>query len=392
MSIPASRPSNFETLTCTICGAIHDPGVVQTICTEPDCHGPLAARYALEPTPRPSAAQLAELPRTAWRFPQLMPITDETKIITLHEGCTPLIPATRLCAASGLNSLWIKDESGNPTGSFKARGLTAAVTKALELGAQAIALPTAGNAGGAAAAYAAKAGMECVVVMPVDTPQIFKTEVKAFGGTLIEYEGLIDECGKVIAEQKEEKNWYDVSTLKEPYRVEGKKTLGFEIAEQLDWTLPDAVIYPTGGGTGLVGMWKAWAELEALGWIGSHRPKMYAVQAEGCAPVVTAFTQGAERCQRVENATTYASGLRVPCPFADRWILEVLRRSEGGAVALTEKQIQEGQSELARLEGIFAAPEGGAAWAGVKVLQERGEISPDTRVVVVNTGSGYKYC
>ncbi|MDJ0762207.1 MAG: threonine synthase [Myxococcota bacterium] len=388
---PTSNTSLLEILTCTVCGEPYDPQSVQTICQKPDCAGPLAARYALEPRPRPSAAELSKLPVNAWRFKQLMPLTPKTNIITLGEGGTPLLQANRLAAKAGLASIWIKDESGNPTGSFKARGMTTAVTRALELGAETIALPTAGNAGGAAAAYAARAGLGCVVVMPQDTPTMFKREVRAFGATLIEHDGLIDDCGKIVARQKEEKQWFDVSTLKEPYRVEGKKTMGFEMAEQLGWKLPDVVIYPTGGGTGLVGMWKAWAEMEALGWIGPERPRMIAVQPQGCAPVVRAIEQNADRCEKVDNATTHASGLRVPCPFADRWILSVIRKSNGTAVAVTEDEIRAGVSDLATLEGIFAAPEGGAVWAGARRLLEAGLMQPSETIVLINTGSGYKY-
>ncbi len=383
--------SLFATLHCTRCEKEHDPSKLQTICSDPTCGRPLAARYSLKKSPRPTTAELASAPDTIWRLENLMPLTAKTEIITLGEGCTPLLQARRLASLDRVENLFIKDESGNPTGSFKARGLAMAVTKAKELGAEVVALPTAGNAGGAAAAYAARAGLECVVVMPTDTPPMFKKEARAFGATVIEHEGLIDDCGKIVAKGKKEQGWFDVSTLKEPYRVEGKKTLGTEIAEQMGWELPDVVVYPTGGGTGLIGMWKAWAELEALGWIGAHRPRMYAVQALGCAPVVEAFEKNAKRCEKVAGASTYAAGLRVPCPFADEWILEVLRRSDGGAVALSEDQIRKGADEISRMEGVLPAPEGGAAWAAVKVLAEIKSIQPRDNVVIVNTGSAYKY-
>jgi len=387
----AADRSLFETLTCTRCGATHDHTTVQTVCQEPGCGRPLIARYALDELPRPAPGHDGTGAGPLWRFPELMPLTPGTDPVTLGEGGTPLLRARRLAAAAGLEELWLKDESGNPTGSFKARGLALAAIKAKELGAATIALPTAGNAGGAAAAYAARAGMGCAVVMPSDTPRVFKDEVVAFGGTLIEHEGLIDDCGKIVAERVAAEGWYDVSTLKEPYRVEGKKTMGIEIAEQLGWSLPDVVIYPTGGGTGLVGMWKAWAELEAVGWLGPARPRMFAVQASGCAPVVDAFVGGAERCERVEQAQTIAAGLRVPKPFADEWILAVLRKSGGGAVAVTDEQIAAGVERLARTEGIYAAPEVGATWAAVESLFERGDLAADERIVIVVTGSAYKY-
>jgi threonine synthase len=389
-STPAAR-SLFETLTCTRCGATHDPDAIQTICREAGCGRPLVARYALEELPRPAPEAAASPVGHLWRYPELMPITARTELVSLGEGGTPLLPAMRLGRELGLRDLWLKDESGNPTGSFKARGLAVAAIKAKELGAETIALPTAGNAGGAAAAYAARIGLACVVVMPSDTPAVFKREVVAFGGRLVEHEGLIDDCGRIVAEHVARDGWYDVSTLKEPYRVEGKKTMGIEIAEQLGWALPDVVIYPTGGGTGLVGMWKAWAELEAVGWIGPERPRMYAVQPTGCAPVVRAFDTGAERCERVEGAQTIAAGLRVPRPFADEWILAVLRKSGGGAVAVSDEEITAGVDRLARLEGIFAAPEVGATWAAVEALVRRQEVSAADRIVIVATGSAYKY-
>jgi len=386
----ASR-SLFQTLTCTRCGAEHDPAALQTVCVEPGCGRPLAARYAVEPLPRPDRLRSSDAPGSLWRLRELLPVSAETRIITLGEGGTPLLPAPRLGARVGIPSLWIKDEAGNPTGSFKARGMAVAVTKAAELGAEAIAVPTAGNAGSAAAAYAARAGIACVVVMPADTPPVFKREIADLGATVIEHPGLIDDCGRVVAERAAAEGWFDVSTLKEPYRVEGKKTLGTEIAEQLDWTLPDAIVYPTGGGTGLIGMWKAFVELGELGWIGAGRPRMYAVQAAGCAPVVRAFERESERCERFADAATHAAGLRVPRPFADEWILAVLRRSGGSAVSVSEDAIRAGVDELARQEGVYCCPEGGAAWAGTRALVERGEIGPDDRVVVVNTGSAYKY-
>jgi threonine synthase len=287
--------------------------------------------------------------------------------------------------------LYVKEEAGNPTGSFKARGLGAAVTMAKALGAKRIALPTAGNAGGAAAAYAAKAGLECHVFMPKDTPKVFRIECEAYGAKVNLVDGLIDDCGKIVGELKDSEGWFDVSTLKEPYRVEGKKTMGYEIAEQLDWALPDVVVYPTGGGTGLIGMWKAFDEMEKLGWIGPTRPRMVSVQAEGCAPIPKAFAEGRDVAVRFENAATYASGLRVPKAYADYLILRILRASKGEAVTVTDDEMRHGVLELASHEGLFAAPESGAAWEAVKKLVLAGKIGRDERIVVFDTGTGYKY-
>jgi len=290
-----------------------------------------------------------------------------------------------------MSDVWIKEEGANPTGSFKARGLAAAVTMARALGATAIALPTAGNAGGAAAAYAARAGLQCHVFMPSDTPKVFRIECEAYGARVTLVDGLIDECDRLVASRKEAEGWFDVSTLKEPYRVEGKKTMGYELAEQLGFRLPDVIVYPTGGGTGLIGMWKAFDEMERLGWIGSARPRMVSVQAEGCAPIPRAFAEGALVSTRFENARTYASGLRVPKAFADDLVLAVLRDSKGTAVAVSDDEMRRGVSEIASSEGIFAAPEGGAAWAAVTRLLASGLLRRDERVVVFDTGTGYKY-
>ncbi len=321
----------------------------------------------------------------------MMPALREEDVVSLGEGGTPLLHAARLGARLGMTNLWIKEEAGNPTGSFKARGLGAAVTMARALGAKAIALPTAGNAGGAAAAYAAKAGLECHVYMPKDTPKVFRIECEAYGAKVTLVDGLIDECGRLIAGQAEKERWFDVSTLKEPYRVEGKKTMGYELAEQMGWTLPEVVVYPTGGGTGLIGMWKAFDEMEALGWIGSKRPRMVAVQAEGCAPIPKAFAEGKDVSDYFENAHTYASGLRVPKPYADYLILKILRESNGDAVAVTDDEMRRGVVEMAGSEGLFPAPEGGAAWIAVGKLLAAGKISRDERVIVFDTGTGYKY-
>src|SRR6185295_4516287 len=313
----------------------------------------------------------ASRPRTIWRWHELMPVEDPANIVSLGEGGTPLLRAERLGAPAGFADLWIKDEGGNPTGSFKARGV------------KAIALPTAGNAGGAAAAYAAKAGMECHVFMPEDTPPLFKVECERYGAKVTLVPGLIDACGKIVAARAPREGWHDVSTLKEPYRVEGKKTMGYELAEDFDWELPDAILYPTGGGTGLIGMWKAFEEMEALGWIGKKRPRMISVQAAGCAPIPKVFAEGKAAAEKWENAETYASGLRVPKAFADFVILRGIRESHGDAISRTA-------DEIGAAEGLFVAPEGAAVWAAAKNLAAQGRLDRSSRVVLFNTGTGFK--
>ncbi len=311
--------------------------------------------------------------------------------LTLGEGDTPLVAAGHLSADLELPAFFIKDESSNPTGTFKARGLAMAVARALELGIHEFVIPTAGNAGGALAAYAARGKTQAHIVMPRDAPAANQTEVRAFGADLILVDGSISEAGKLAATLSKERGWFDVSTFKEPYRVEGKKTMGFELAEQFNWDLPDVILYPTGGGTGLVGMWKAFHELECLGWIKEKRPRMVTVQAAGCAPVVRAFERGAERVEFWQEAATLATGLRVPGPFADRLILKALRESHGTAVAVTDEEITLAQQEMARREGMLAAPEGAACLAGLKTLLRSGWIQKDERVVLFNTGNGLKY-
>ncbi len=321
----------------------------------------------------------------------MMPVADPAHVVSLGEGDTPLLQAERLGAGLAFSDLWIKDEGNNPTGSFKARGLSAAVSRAKELGATAIALPTAGNAGGAAAAYAARAGLACHVFMPSDTPPVFRIECERYGADVTLVDGLIDACGRIVAERAPREGWHDVSTLKEPYRVEGKKTMGYELARDFDWTLPDAVLYPTGGGTGLIGMWKAFEEMEALGWIGVERPRMIAVQAEGCAPIPRAFDQGQAVSQKWENAHTYASGLRVPKAYADDLILADLRASGGCAVAVSDEEMRQACDEIGASEGLFVAPEGGAVWAAAKKLADKERLDRSSRIVLFNTGTGYKY-
>jgi threonine synthase len=326
-----------------------------------------------------------------WRWHEMMPVEDPANVVTLGEGDTPLLAAARLSSPFGFADLWIKDEANNPTGSFKARGLSAAVSRAKELGFSQIALPTAGNAGGAAAAYAARGGLECHVFMPADTPKVFRTECERYGAHVTMVDGLIDVCGKIVAERAVRENWHDVSTLKEPYRAEGKKTMGYELAEDFDWELPDAILYPTGGGTGLIGMWKAFDEMEELGWIGPHRPKMIAVQAEGCAPIPRAFAEGRQVSEKWENAQTYALGLRVPKAYADYLILRDIRASGGTAVTVTDDEMRRACDELGEREGLFVCPEGGAVWAAAKNLAGEGRLDRSSRVVLFNTGTGFKY-
>ena len=379
--------STLAHLICTRCGATYERDRRVNVCAA--CGGALFARYHLRLERDALAA--ADRPRTIWRWHEVMPIEDPANVVSLGEGGTPLIAADHLGARGGFETLFIKDESGNPTGSFKARGLSAAVSKAKELGYTKIALPTAGNAGGAAAAYAAKAGMECHVFMPEDTPRVFRIECERYGAKVTLVPGLIDDCGRLVAERAAKEGWHDVSTLKEPFRVEGKKTLGYELAEDLGWTLPDAILYPTGGGTGLIGMWKAFEEMEEMGWIGAKRPRMFAIQAEGCAPIPKAFAEGKEVSEKYPNAHTYASGLRVPKAFADYLILRYVRASGGAAISVTDDEMRRACDEIGAAEGIFAAPEGGAVWAAAKLLLQAGKLDRAERVVVFNTGSGFKY-
>jgi threonine synthase len=323
-----------------------------------------------------------------WRFEEVLPGGTP---VTLGEGMTPLLHVPRLRQRLGLARFYIKDEGQNPTNSFKARGLSAAVTMAKALGVTTVALPSAGNAGGAAAAYAAHAGLRCVVAMPADTPAAIVLECRAFGADVHLIDGLISDCGAFIARQAARHGWFEVSTLKEPYRVEGKKTMGYELWEEFGGTLPDVVVYPTGGGVGLIGMWKAFAELAAMGLADTRRPRMIAAQAAGCAPIVRAFERGATASERWENAVTVASGLRVPKPLGDVLILEALHESRGMAIAATDDELMRACREMARLEGILAAPEGGAGLAAVEKLAAAGMVGEDESVVLFNTGGGYKY-
>lgn len=331
---------------------------------------------------------LAGRPATMWRYAEVLPGSNP---VTLGEGMTPLIHAKRLGQQLGLEALYVKDEGLNPTGSFKARGLSAAVTCAKELGAKVLATPTAGNAGGALAAYAAAAGIPCVIVMPRDTPAANGMECRAFGADVREIDGQISDCGRYVAERKEKEGWFEVSTLKEPYRIEGKKTMAYELWEQFDRKLPDVIVYPTGGGVGLIGMCKAFDEMEEMGWIGGERPRMVAVQAAGCAPIVEAFRRGGEIAEFWKDAETIASGLRVPKALGDFLILAGLRRTKGTAIAATDEEMLAAGRELASREGIFAAPEGAATVVAAQKLARESWIQPKESVVLFNTGCGYKY-
>jgi threonine synthase len=381
--------SNITHLECSLCATRFEPHRVHNLCS---CGGTLFVRYDL---PEIRAIWTRDQVRSArpdlWRYLPVLPPQRPESIVSLGEGMTPLIRAPRLGAAIGSEQLWVKDEGLNPTASFKARGMTTAITMAKELGIRKIAIPSAGNAASAAAAYAAAAGIEAHIFMPKDVPQSNYIECKTLGATVTLVDGLISDCARIVAERKDQEGWFDMSTLREPYRVEGKKTMGYEVAEQFDWELPDAIFYPTGGGVGMIGMWKAFHELEPLGWIGVRRPKMIAVQAAGCQPIVRAFEQGAERSEFWQNASTIAAGLRVPKPLGDVLILNILRESAGSAIAISDEDILDAGRELASLEGIFAAPEGAACVAAARKLIASQFLKPADRMVLYNTGSGLKY-
>jgi threonine synthase len=376
-------------LDCTKCDKRYEPGRVYTVCS---CGAPLYARYDLARAAlemRPGHLELRE--PTMWRYREVLPLPDDTAKVSLGEGFTPLLPAEHLGAQLGLPRLLIKEEAGNPTGSFKARGLAMCVSMAKALSATDVCLPSAGNAGSALAAYAAAAGLKAHVFLPRDIARLFVMETEAYGAHVEMVDGLITDAGRVCAAKAKEHGWYECATLKEPYRVEGKKTMGYEIAEQLDWTLPDAILYPTGGGTGLVGMWKAFAEMETMGFVGSKRPRMYAIQAEGCAPIVKAFQEGKDDAPMWEGATTHAHGLRVPKALGDFLILRGLRESHGAAIAVSEAEIVAGVKQAAATQGLFMAPEGGACVAAARKLKSSGHLSADDSVVIFDTGTGYKY-
>jgi threonine synthase len=349
------------------------------------------ARYDLVRARAWPRESLAGRTPTLWRYREVLPIFDGESPVTLGEGLTPLLHARRLGAAVGLERLFVKDESLNPTNSFKARGQSTAVTRARSLGAQTISVPTAGNAGNAAAAYAAAAGLSCEVFMPRDVKRPFVDECRLYGARVTLVDGLITVAGRIAAERGGPLGWYDVSTLKEPYRIEGKKTMAYELAEQLQWRWPDWIVYPTGGGTGMVGMWKAFDELEAIGWMSGRRPRMVSVQADGCAPIVRAFEEGTERARPWEAAATVADGLRVPRAIGDFLVLRAVRESGGTALAVSDAEMIDAMQTLGRAEGISAAPEGGATLAALTRLVASGTIGRDDSVVLFNTGGALKY-
>ena len=378
-------------LVCSACGKQHDWSRLQNLCVA--CGKPLLGIYDLEAVRKldslkQSSFQARE--KSLWRWRELLPLPKDVEPVSLGEGGTPLLQSKKFGGEADID-LWIKDESVNPTQSFKARGMSVAVSMAKYLGAEKVAAPSAGNAGGALAAYAARAGLEAHIFMPRDTPRANIVECREVGAQVTLIDGLITDCGAEIAKRKEKEGWFDLSTLKEPYRIEGKKTLGYEIAEQLDWKLPAVVLYPTGGGTGLIGMWKAFDEMEELGWINNKRPRMFSVQASGCAPIVRAFEAGEKFAAEFPNAQTVASGLRVPKAIGDFLMLEILRKSNGGAIGIDDEEMIRAVHEVGSKEGLFVAPEGAACFVALKKLRASGKIDIGERVVIFNTGSGIKY-
>ncbi|HLM24416.1 MAG TPA: threonine synthase [Pyrinomonadaceae bacterium] len=381
---------NVSHLQCGLCGLEYEAQRLHNLCTA--CGKPLLVRYDLDRAKMTLTKEsLAGRRPDLWRYREVLPVENDKNIISLGEGWTPLLRATRLSRRIGIQNLFIKDESQNPTQSFKARGMATAVSMAKELGVKKLAVPSAGNAAGALAAYAARAGLKAFIFMPRDTPRANVVECEQTGAQVTLMDGLITDCGAEVARRKEREGWFDVSTLKEPYRVEGKKTLGYELAEQMEWRLPDVIIYPTGGGTGLIGMWKAFDEMERMGWITSKRPRMVTVQAEGCAPIVRAFEEGNRFADEFPNAATTASGLRVPKAIGDFLILDALRASNGTAISVTDEELIAATREIGAVEGIFCAPEGAACLPALKKLLESGEIHKHECVVLFNTGSGVKY-
>ncbi len=380
--------SAAASLSCSRCEAVYPITGIHTFAQ--CCNKPLQVNY--DNPGDPDRGDLIFREKSMWRYFEMLPVMERKNIVTLGEGMTPLLPLQRAAARYGFADVLLKDESLNPTGSFKARGLSAAISKAKEFGIKKCIVPTAGNAGGALAAYCARAGMDCTVVMPRHTPVLFKQECELYGARLILVDGLINDCAKKVAALNEHGAYYDVSTLKEPYRLEGKKTMGYEIAEQLDWKLPDVIVYPAGGGTGLIGIWKAFHELMAMGWVEEGPlPRMIAVQSSNCAPVVRAFRQGNSWKEGFVPQPSLANGLAVPYPFGMDMMLKVLSESHGLAWEVSEEDITAGVKELSRLEGMLVAPEGGAVWKALLQLRRTGEINDADRIVLLNTGSGYKY-
>ena len=387
----ADNSSALSHLECSYCGQETDAHAPSRTCVS--CGKVLLARYDLERAQETLRKEtLGERSSTSmWRYREVLPVGDAASIVSLGEGWTPVLPAERLGKLVGCGSLFLKDEGLNPTGSFKARGLSAAVSRAKELGLHDLVIPTAGNAGGALAAYCAAGGMQASVFMPKDVPLANRMECAAYGAEVTLVDGVISDAGRASAEAAEARGLFDVSTLREPYRLEGKKTMGYEIGEQFAWNLPDVIVYPTGGGTGLVGIWKAFEEMEAMGWIGSERPRMVCVQAEGCAPLVRAFEEGAKHAEPVVDPQTIAAGLRVPAAIGDYLVLGTVRESGGTALAVSDELIIEAVGEMARETGVFAAPEAGATLAALHRLVANGEVGQDERVLLLITGSGLKY-
>ena len=376
-------------LECSKTGKKYEPNKLYNLS---EAGKPLLVRYDLKMAAWTLTKEnLKKRVSSLWRYREVLPVINDENIVTLGEGWTPLIHTKRLGEQLGLTELFIKDESPNPTGSFKARGLVVAISMAKELGVKKVAIPTAGNAGGAMAAYAAAAGMEAYVFMPRDTPAANRIECEQLGARVTLIDGLITDCGAEVASRKESEGWFDVSTLKEPYRIEGKKTMGYELAEQFDWELPDVIFYPTGGGTGLIGMWKAFDEMEEMGRIGPKRPRMFSVQAAGCAPIVRAFDNGWDEAPEFENAHTVASGLRVPRAIGDFIMLDILRKSGGGAVAVNDEEMIADTRIIGSAEGLFCAPEGAACFSALKKLLASGQVASSDRIVLFNTGTGVKY-
>jgi threonine synthase len=381
---------NVTHLECALCGLRHEAHRLLNLCRE--CGKPLLVRYDLEKAKQSLTKEsLASRRPDLWRYREVLPVEDDANIVTFGEGWTPLLPSKTLGERVGVDELYIKDEGQNPTQSFKARGMAAAVSMAKELGAKKLAVPSAGNAAGALAAYAARAGLESYIFMPRDTPRANVVECEQTGAHVTLMDGLITDCGAEVGRRKDAEGWFDVSTLKEPYRVEGKKTLGYEVAEQLNWELPDVIIYPTGGGTGLIGMWKAFDEMERMGWIGPKRPRMVTVQAAGCAPIVRAFAEGKRFAEEFPHAATTASGLRVPKAIGDFLIIDALRGSGGTAISVTDDELIAATKEIGSTEGVFCAPEGAACLPALKKLVSSGQVKSTDRVILFNTGSGVKY-
>jgi threonine synthase len=382
--------SYLSHLECGLCGTTYDFHQLLNLC--PACGKPLLPRYDIDAARLGfQRKSLGDRPPTMWRYAEMLPVQQEENRLSLGEGFTPLLPLPRLGSTLGLNNVYAKDEGLNPTGSFKARGLSMAVSRAKELGVKAVAIPSAGNAGSATAAYAARAGIPAYVYLPADVPKSFLAEIRALGAEITLVNGLITDCARLVKAGADEDRWFDLSTLKEPYRVEGKKTMGYELAEQFGWEVPDVLIYPTGGGTGIVGIWKAFDELEALGWIGSKRPRMVSVQSAGCAPIVRAYDQGVEFAEPWQNAATIADGLRVPAAVGDFLMLRAIRDSGGTAIAVSDDEIRAAQKELGRNEGLFVAPEAAATVSALRHMAADGSIQPNERVVLLITGNGLKY-